>query len=719
MKRPCVSVLVLCLFALAVSAVQFSQEQSGKIAKAVGTLLDTAHYSRTRLDDAVSESFLKNYLDALDYNHLFFLQADVDEFYKRFGKNLDDFTNNGDAGPAFEIFGRFLRRLDERTDLAIRLLKETHDFTRDEALVTQRNKSPWPKDDGELEELWRARIKFDLLQGRLNKDAPDVTVEKLRKRFLRVQKTFRDYETSEILQVYLTALGHAFDPHSDYMAPEEAKEFEVKNIKLSLIGIGALLEYEDGYTRIKALTPGGPADKSKLLKPGDRIIGVAQGAAEPVDVVEMPLAKVVNLIRGKLDTEVRLTIIPGGSESETRVIKLTRKEIPLADQKAKSRLIEHPDAAGKAQRLGVINLPQFYDNCASDVEKLLQRLQKENISGLVLDLRRNGGGLLPEAIELAGLFIKKGPVVQVKDNRGKVQVLTDEDAKVAYDGPLIVLVSHLSASASEIVAAALQDYGRALVVGDSSTHGKGTVQTLIPVTQMLRGGVPDAGKLKFTVQKFYRVEGTTTQKVGVTPALTLPSIYDVMELGESSLPNCLPADSIAGVKHDQLDLAAPFLNDLRKRSAERVAKNRDFGYLHEDIERARKLQAEKTVSLNEQRRITEKKDAEARVEARKKERAARGMPDDKVFEITLDTAKDNKPLVLARKSSAAGGKDGEAIAATQPPPIEGDLETENDAAATVDPHLLETLNILADYCDLLAKSGRLKNEKLVLTPVTK
>lgn len=726
MKRTPVPVFALCILALAASAVQFTQEQAGKIAQAVGTLLDTAHYNRkARFDDTISESFLKNYLDSLDYNHLYFLQSDVDEFYKRFGRNLDDLTNKADASPAFEIFGRFLKRSDERTDLALRLLKETHDFTRNETIAIQRNKSPWPRDETDAEQLWRARIKYDLLQGRLNKDPQEKTVENLRKRYLRVQKNFRDFETSEILQTYLSSLGHAFDPHSEYMAPEDAKEFEVKNIKLSLTGIGALLEYEDGYTKIKALTPGGPAEKSKLLKPGDRIIAVAQGAADAVDVVEMPLTKVVNLIRGKLDSEVRLTIIPAGSTGgEYRIIKLIRKEIPLADQKAKARLIEHPDPAGKSQRLGVINLPQFYDNCARDVGQLIGRLQKENITGLVLDLRRNGGGLLPEAVELTGLFIKKGPVVQVRNHRGETQVLADDDSKVAYDGPLIVLVSHLSASASEIVAAALQDHGRALVVGDSTTHGKGTVQTLLPLNQYLRGAVAqDPGKLKFTVQKFYRVEGTTTQKIGVSPAITLPSIYDVMEIGEASLPNCLPADSINAVRHDDLELARPFTAELKKRSAGRVASARDFDYLREDIERVKKQQADKTISLNEQQRIAERKEIETRAEARKKERAARATADDKVFEITLDTVKENKPLVLARKTPPGGAsgaaKDNQPIAAAAIPAADPDADPESEAVATVDPHLLETLNILGDYCELLAKAGRLKGEKLVLTPAAK
>ncbi len=720
MKRPLALLLALCLLPLASHAVQFTPEQAGKITQAVGTLLDHAHYKRARLDDAVSEMFLKNYLDALDYNHLFFLQSDVDEFNRRYAKTLDDFTNKGDASPAFEIFGRFLKRLDERTDLVMRLLKEKQDFTKDDVLSTQRNKQPWPKDEQEAEQLWRLRIKYDLLPSRLakEKDPEATTIEKLRKRYQRVQKNFRDFETSEILQVYLSSLGHAYDPHSDYMAPEEAKEFDIKNIRLSLTGIGALLEYEDGYTKIKSLVHGGPADKSKQLKPGDRIVAVAQGTGEPVDVVEMPLNKVVNLIRGKLDSEVRLTIVPAGSDAAvTKVIKLIRKEIPIEESQAKARIIDHLDATGKTQRLGVVNLPTFYDHCASDVEKLIQRLQKENITGLVLDLRRNGGGLLPEAVDLAGLFIRKGPVVQVKDNRDKTQVLSDDDGgKIAYDGPLIVLVSHLSASASEIVAAALQDYGRALVVGDSTTHGKGTVQTLLPVGQFLRPGmISDAGKLKFTVQKFYRVEGSTTQKQGVTPAIALPSIYDYMELGEASLPNCLPADTIPGVSHEQMDLTRPFVEELRKRSAERVAKSQDFAYLREDIERLKKQQAEKAVSLNEKKRLAEKKEIEAQAEARKKEHAARKTPDDKVFEVTLESVKDNKPLVLAKKTTP---KDNESLASTNAP-SDVDIESENDAVALVDPHLFETLNILNDYCDLLAKAGRLKGEKLVLTPLSK
>lgn len=722
MKRILSATVALAILCGAARAVEFTREQAGRIAQAVGDLLDQMHYKRVRFDDAIAEMQLKNYLDALDFNHMIFLQTDVDEFTEKYGKKLDDLTKKRDAGPAYEIFARYLERLDTTVARVGSLLKDKHDFTVDEKFLAQRNKLPWPKTEAESAELWRQRIKFELLNGRLTDEKPEKTAEKITRRYARMQKNMKQFDSSEILQVYLSALGHAFDPHSDYMAPADAKNFDIHNVKLKLNGIGALLGQDpedDDYTKIKSLTPGGPAELGKQLKAGDKIIAVSQGGAEPVDCVGMRLNEVVDMIRGQKGTEVRLTIIPADavSESDRKVIRITRDEIKLTEQYAFARIVEHVTADGTKQRLGVIDLPQFYQKCAADCEKLLVRLQKEKVSGVILDLRRNGGGLLNEAVELTGLFIKKGPVVQVRDPR-RTDVLEDEDGRVTYDGPLVVLVGHHSASASEIVAAALQDYGRALIVGDQATHGKGTVQTLYPLAQFMGNRqVTDPGQLKFTISKFYRIAGGTTQKHGVTPDVILPNVLDYLETGEAFLPNVLEADNIAPAKYQRADRINGGLDELRKNSSDRTTKDKDFTYIREDIELVKKQRADKTISLNEQQRVKEKKEAEVRTEARKQERDARPASTDKVFLVKTETVDKNLPIIAVQPPKpVAATKDAGSTVKTTPPPAKKDAKTSEDGdepedttdsgKAIIDVYLREALSILSNYTAQQAKVGR-------------
>lgn len=712
MKRILSATLALALLCAAALGVEFTREQAGRIAKTVGDLLDRAHYKGVRLDATIAGLHLKNYLDALDYNHMVFLQTDVDEFTAKYGKSLENLTKSGDATAAYLIFDRYQQRLDASVARVAALLKEKHDFTQDEKFIVQRNKLPWPKDEGEAHELWRQRVKFELLNGRLTDEKPEKTVEKISRRYARLQKNMKQFDSSEILQTYLSALGHAFDPHSDYMAPADAKNFDIHNVKLKLNGIGALLGQDpedDDYTKIKGLTPGGPAELGKQLKPGDKIIAVAQGSAESVDCVGMRLSEVVDMIRGQKGTEVRLTVIPvdAVSESDRKEIRIIRDEIKLKEQYAYARVIDHVTADGKKQRLGVIELPQFYQKCAADVEKLIVRLQKEKVNGVILDLRRNGGGLLNEAVELTGLFIKKGPVVQVR-NPKSIEVLEDEDGRVTYDGPLMVFVGHHSASASEIVAAALQDYGRALIVGDQTTHGKGTVQTLFPLAQWMgTRQVSDPGQLKFTISKFYRIAGGTTQKHGVTPDVILPNVLDYLETGEAFLPNVLDADDIQPAKYQRTDRINGGLDELRKLSADRTAKDKDFTYIREDIELVKKQRADKTISLNEQQRVQEKKEGEARAEARKQERDARPPATDKVFLVKTETVDKNQPLIAVQAPKPKDkDKAGEKKPAVKPP---GDEDEDNDTdagKAVIDVYLREALNILSDYAFQQARNGR-------------
>ena len=756
MKATLRLLLLAAWLATPLGAGELTKLQSGKIAQVVGKLLDQGHYNHEQmpLDDKVSAQFLKGYFDALDFNRMVFLEPDLDEFTKRYGAKLDDAIKNGDTSPGIEIYDRYMQRLEERNQFVQKRLKEPFDFTTDESFLISRNKAPWPKDRAEADELWQTRVKWELLQGKLAKEKPEETLRTVTKRYNRLVKNMRELDSEEILQIYLSALSHVYDPHSDYMPPTEATNFDIQNVKLKLSGIGALLRSEDGFARIQSLVPGGPAELSKQLKPKDRIIAVAQGDDEAVDAVDMKLNKVVDMIRGKQGTIVKLTIVPANSPdgSEKKIVKLVRDEIKLTEQYAKAKVYDHPGELGRTIRLGVINLPQFYENCAADVEKLIERLNKEHISGLVLDLRHNGGGILQEAIALTGLFVKKGPVVQVKDSRGETKVLNDENTKVAYDGPLIVLVGHLSASASEIVAAALQDYERALIVGDQSTHGKGTVQTLQTLNPFIRPGlVADAGKLKFTIQKFYRIAGGTTQKYGVTSDIILPSPTDYMELGESFLPNCLEADRTTALNYEHVGRVKPYLGDLDKRSKERIARSVDFTYVSEDIEQLKKQRADKTISLNEAKRLQEKKEQRAKSDARKEERKQRPPTGEQVFDLTLEIVDKNLPLqaVLATKgkeSEVATGSANDRIVAPEvksltlssiplspatnaapkvaaankgKPEVLGAASDSKDAPATdadgddpaealdttpaIDVHLNEALNITNDYIAAMEK----------------
>lgn len=687
-------------------AAQLNDLQAGRVANVVGLILEKHHFRGSRFDDVVSNGFLTNYLSALDYNHMIFLQSDVDGFKAKYGTKLDDETKAGKVSPCFQIFDVYLDRLEERNILVQKLLKQEFDYTEDDSFVAVRNKEPWPRDDLEAAKLWRQRIKYELLQARLAKEKPEETIGLISRRYNRLEKTMKELEHSDILQLYLTALSHTYDPHSDYMSPSEATNFDIQHISLSLTGIGAQLVWDDGYTKIKDLIAGGPAAISKQLRPGDKIVSVAQGTGEPVDVIEMPLNKVVEMIRGKKGTEVKLTIVPAKNPDSKKTISLIRDEIKFKEQFAKARVYDYSDESGVGQKVGIITLPQFYDNCAAHVETLIERLKKENISALVLDLRRNGGGILDEAVQLTGLFIKKGPVVQVKEPKKEAHVLNDTESKIAWDGPLVVAVGKMSASASEILAGALQDYGRAVIVGDQSTHGKGTVQQVLSLETVInKNQVENPGKLKMTVSKFYRVSGSTTQKQGVTPDIVLPSIYDYLDIGEAALDNCLPADQTTPASYTPLDQVKAYLPQLQAASKTRVEQSKEFAYLNEDIEQVKKRKEEKSISLNEKVRLAERDQAKALTDARKKERNARVKPISHIFELNLEMAENDKPLEPFNPNKEK--EEAELAQATAPT---GDAEDAEDVEAEVDPlldpHLDETLEITRHYLNLLGKGSK-------------
>ncbi|HEY0455416.1 MAG TPA: carboxy terminal-processing peptidase [Verrucomicrobiae bacterium] len=678
----------------------------GNIAKVVATILERGHYLRQPFNDEISSKFLDRYLDALDNLHIYFTQSDLKEF-EDYRATLDDMIlKEGDTSAARAIFKRWRERIQEQYDFVNELLKtEKFKFDADDKFLLNRKTMPRPKSVNEAHQLWRDRLRYEYLQEKLNKEKPEEIVKIISRRYTRVLRAIMEYDSDDVLQIFLTALSHVYDPHSDYMGKSELENFSI-GMKLSLYGIGALLTSEDGYCKIKELKPG-PALKSKKIKPNDRIVAVAQGNEAAVDVVDMKLNKVVDLIRGPKGTEVRLTVIPAdAADSSVRnVITLVRDEIKLEDQEAKAKLYEGDGGNGATVRWGVIDLPSFYSgfeleghktdgeqkSTTSDVSKLIKKLQEEHVAGIILDLRRNGGGSLEEAINLTGLFIPEGPVVQVRDSDGRVGIDKDRDPSILYKGPLIVLTSRFSASASEILAGALQDYGRALIVGDSSTHGKGTVQSLIQLAPYMRqfglASAQNPGALKVTIRKFYRASGASTQLKGVTPDIILPSVNNFMEVGESSLENPLPWDTIPAATYDKMGMVEQYVEELRKRSEKRTSTDKDFIYIKDEIERFKKTLAEKSVSLNESVRLKEKKEADERAKARKKELAARQQGKEKIWDISLKQAAQTglpAPMMhtnLVKKTDFHGAVH-DSVVVTKPDGTETTVRAPNKVAAS-------------------------------------
>jgi len=763
----------------------------GQIAYVTARMLERYQYLRQPFDESISSKFLDRYLDTLDPQHIHFLQSDLDDFaFYRTNLNhliLPSGAANPSAGPFTQIFNRFMQRLEQRVLYCDELLHhEKFNFDTDERVAVMRKDAPYPKNLAEAKKLWRDRLRYEYLQELLAKieahkkaaakaessenssatnqtasttakdndqkpkktDAEEI-IETLSRRYRRNLHTFADWDSDDVLQIYLTALARVYDPHSDYFGRSALDSFAI-SMNLSLFGIGAELMSQDGYCTINRLLPGGPAAKSKKLHEKDRIIAVAQSNQPPVDVVDMSLNKAVQLIRGPKGTEVKLTIIPADEDDSARTtVSLIRDEIKLEDQEAKAKIIDLPGEQGENVRLGVIDLPSFYTSfdptssrgkaeprsTTEDVSRLLNKLKAENVSGVILDLRRNGGGSLEEAIHLTGLFIKSGPVVQVRDFEGRVEKDKDPDPSVLYDGPLIVLTSRLSASASEILAGALQDYGRALIVGDSSTHGKGTVQQVLPLKEPLLRLMAlqqpenlssmsrlvdshDPGALKLTIKKFYRASGESTQLKGVVPDIILPSVFGVAkEIGESALDNPLPWDTIPKATYKPLNRVAPYLPELQRLSAQRIASDKEYSYIREDIALYKKKSAEKTVSLNEKQRLKEKDQEEARLKARETERLARVEPAETTYEISLKqallpglpppVANTNALAETSVKGSAGATTNGPIASAPSAAPFHL-ADPADEKAPTVDAPLNEAEHILVDYLGLLRK-GNLVN----------
>ena len=683
-----------------------------EIGRKVAVLMEVNHYSQKPIDAEMSQRWLSNYFLALDPNHLFFLKSDIDEFTAKYGNSLGDLIHgdNDEAAiaPAFEIFKRYLQRVTEDVTLAKSVINDKFDFTQDDTFVLSTNKSPWLKDAAASGTSWRKEVKSDMLNGLLEKKAPEVTVKRLIKRYNTLLLSAQEMDDMDVLEAYLSALTHAYDPHSDYFSPEDTQDFTIRAINLFVTGIGAELRSDDGYATIENVIPGGPADLDKRLQVGDRIIAVGQGNSEPVDAVDMKLSRVVEMIRGHKGTTVHLVILPAGG-ADTAVHKdlfLKRDVVSIKDSLAKARIIQHPVAGGGVEKIGVITLPEFYNNTATDVAKLILRLKKEQVAGIILDLRNNGGGLLEQAVDLTGLFVKREPVVQIRRSDGNIDQLDTGGSPLIYNGPLLVMVNKASASATEIVAGALQDYGRAVIVGDQSTHGKGTVQTLVSLMPEMSLGFPSdpgPGDLKLTIQKFYRVAGGSTQQKGVVPDIVLPSLLDALELGETTLPYYLPYDTVAPATFDNLNLTSTYLPTLRTNSTARVAASPDFDYVRHDIDYYKKKVQDPTLSLNLAVRQKQADDLKALNVQRKKDLEARKASRDPVLELTLDMVDQNlpaappqnkKPRILSEDESQADAD------------FDASLNDLRD-----DPQLDEAVSIMSDYDRMLRDAG----SKLVQT----
>ena len=595
------------------------------VTRMVTLLMKREHLTKHPLDDEISRRGLDLFIKSLDGMKLYFYQSDIDEFNQR-RNDLDDMVQAGDVSFAYTIFNRLLKRVDERVKMANELLSQDFDFSNEEMLVTDPDKLTFPASPAEAKERWRKRLEYDILVLKADKSNKEDIKERLRRRYQSFAKRMHQTDSNELLEMFLTSVTSGFDPHSTYMAPVAAKNFQIV-IGLQLQGIGAQLRSNDGYTIIDKLIPGGPADKNGQLKAGDRVVSVGQKEeGELVDVAEMKLNDVVNLIRGDAGTTVRLGVVSESGES--KMIKITRAKIELKDQEAGGVIFEDGKKAdGSPFKLGVINLPSFYmdmegaragnenfKSCTRDVRRIIDDFNKKGVDALVLDLRKNGGGSLTEAISLTGLFLEQGPVLQVKDPDGRVQQYDDTDRGIAWRGPLVVMISKFSASASEILAGAIQDYHRGIIVGDSATHGKGTVQTMMDLgPQMFRiADPPDYGSLKLTVQQFYRPSGDSTQKRGVLSDIVLPSLTDHYDVSESDLDYPVEFDKVPAVAHRRYDqVNANIVSSLKEKSTQRIQQSADFAKLLKNIQRYEEQKAKKEVPLNEQKFIARREEFDA------------------------------------------------------------------------------------------------------------
>jgi carboxyl-terminal processing protease len=741
----------------------------GQVGMHVAYMLQQHHYSRRAFDDEISAKWLDNYLDTLDFRHIFFTQEDVDKFRSKYAKTLDDHILMKNIEPAQEIYDLFLERVKNRIEFAKNTLSEVEfTYDSDRTFLLKRDKAPWPKDMAESDQLWldlledsmltevmiaenRERDKAKKETKKLEKaekeasapesgpaeetvkseDAADeaeeaaeagtdeedeklTPQERILKNYDRLLENLKENDHEEVVNLFLSSVSSVYDPHTEYMSQQEIDAFNI-GMRHSLVGVGALLESKDDVAEIRGIVVGGPADKQGELQLGDQILAVAQGDSEFVDVKFMKLNKIVDMIRGKVDTTVRLKVAPAADRDASKIISIVRAEVELKDKLANAEMIVTPDSMGRPVKVGWIMMPSFYADMeggkvsmTDDVARLLTRLMNEKIDGLVLDLRGNGGGSLEEAIKLTGLFVPAGPVVQAKDWRGNITWRESENPKPLYEGPMVVMTDKSSASASEILAAALQDYGRAVVVGDSSTFGKGTVQTILPVERFMPffSDKSRAGALKVTIQKFYRIAGGSTQLKGVEPDLVLPSVREVLDIGEASAPNPLEYDTIPPRPYDQWSGKPLPFAQLRTRLDSRLQDNTEFQYIISEAQRIKERVERNTVSLNINDRRKERDETEQRRESQKEIRKQNvrevvekhGKDPVKIYQLTLDNV-DAPELKLASDLSSEE-RSGMRVAKKKGDDDDEEEEEDSGFPFGVEPAKLEAIHIMQDLLDL-------------------
>ncbi|MDQ2823611.1 MAG: carboxy terminal-processing peptidase [Pseudomonadota bacterium] len=689
------------------------------------------HYKATPLDDALSEKIFDRYFKSLDSEKLYFVQADIDQFAPMRSK-LDDAINNENLTLPFAVYNLYTQRFTERMAYARQLLKGKFDFTSDETVQLDREKADWAKNDEEVKDLWRKRVKNDWLRLKLaGKDDKSIR-ETLDKRYENYVTRIRKLNNEDVFQMFMNAYAMAIEPHTNYLGPRSAENFDI-SMRLSLEGIGATLQSRDEYTVIRELTPGSPALLSGKLKSGDRVVGVGQGTSGPmVEVLGWRIDDVVQLIRGDKDTTVRLDVLPAdaGTDAKHVVIALVRKKISMEEASAKKSIIDVKNN-GVKRRIGVISLPTFYQDfearrkgdkdfksATRDVARILGELKKDKVDNVLIDLRNNGGGSLSEAVELTGLFIDKGPVVQQRTADGKIDIESDTNAGLAWDGPVGVLINRGSASASEIFAAAIQDYGRGLIIGEPS-FGKGTVQTMLALDRFAPSDKVHYGELKMTIAQFFRINGGTTQLRGVTPDIKLPVTADTENFGESSYDNALPWTSIKAANYvpagDLKELFAP----LQKRHEARIAKDKDFQYLQEDIAEVAKLRKDNVISLNEAVRRKERDAQDARTRLREARMAQNddGMaPDSK--EARGKVPAPTKPGKTGINLKSANRTQDDGLQADERN-LASELAAEKAAKNAKDVLLQETAHILADETALLKTDTRMATRTMPYMPAVK
>ncbi len=603
----------------------------------VVNVLRMRHYRRVALNDSVSSLVLDRYLQALDPSRMYFLESDIKNFEK-YRYQLDEALTESNLVPAYYIYNIFKHRFLERNDKISSLLEKEFDYSTDEYFESEREKVAYAHNEDELNDVWRKFLKNQALSLKLSNKNWTESRKILKERYDRQAKNILQFNAEDVFQTYMNAYAGTFDPHTDYFSPQAAADFK-QDVTASLEGIGAQLTSENDYVKVVEVINGGPAFKSKLLHKGDRIVGVAQGdTGKFVDIIGWRVIDAVQLIKGKKGTVVRLQILSAeaGENAISSEIRLVREKIKLEDQKAKKEIL-NVQQNGKNYKFGVITIPGFYldyeaarrgdkdfNSTSRDVRRFIQEFSAENIDGLVIDLRFNGGGSLQEAVDLSGLFIQQGPVVQVRDP-GNIEVLEDQDPQEVYTGPLAVIINRFSASASEIFAGAIQDYKRGIVIGETS-YGKGTVQNLFDLGTLMPDAKQPVGQLKITIAKFYRITGSSTQFKGVTPDIELPSAYEASEFGEVSQPSAMPWDQIPPSRYTSTKrVSAELLNDLRKNYQQRLKTDSELKNLVGEIEESKELRKNTKISLNETKRKAEQQALEEREKAR---RALNGISND-------------------------------------------------------------------------------------------